>query len=160
MFRFFIKQWSYFNKEELRGIFSFSMWTFGNGLAQRLRLSLVPSVLGILSNSSKIAIFAMGISLEAMVYILSSAINGLFLPKVSRMVHNQKREIIDNLMIRVGRIQLYIIALIFSGFLIFGRTFLHLWVGDAFSNVYWVLILLTSSHLFCIRSWSGLCVIT
>lgn len=135
-------QWRYFNAGELKGIFSFSMWTFGSGLAQRLRFSLVPSVLGIFSNSSEIAIFAMGISLEGMVSTLSSAINGLFLPTVSRMVHNQKREDIDNLMIRVGRIQLYIIALIFIGFVFFGRPFLKLWVGNDFLNVYWVLILL------------------
>ena len=140
-------QWTYFNKTELKGIFSFSMWTFGSGLAQRLRLSLVPSILGILSNSTEIAIFAMGMSLEGMVYTLSSAINGLFLPTVSRMVHNQKREEILNLMIRVGRIQLYIIGIIFSGFLVFGRSFLHLWVGDDFFNVYWVLLLLIFTNL-------------
>ena len=140
-------QWSYFNMSELKSIFSFSMWTFGSGLAQRLRLSLIPSVLGILSNSTEIAIFAMGMSLEGMVYTLSSAINGLFLPRVSRMVHNEKREEMLDLMIRVGRIQLFIIGLIFSGFLIFGRSFLHLWVGDDFSNVYWVLLLLILSNL-------------
>lgn len=135
-------KWTYFDMTELKNIFSFSMWSFGCGLAQRLRLSLVPSILGILSNSSEIAIFAMGMSLEGMVYTLSSAINGLFLPTVSRMVQKQKREELTRLMIRIGRIQLYIISLIFSGFLIFGRVFLHLWVGDEFLNVYWVLLLL------------------
>lgn len=140
-------QWTYFDMGELKNIFSFSMWTFGSGLAQRLRLSLVPSILGILSNSSEIAIFAMGMSLEGMVYTISSAINGLFLPTVSRMVHNQKRDELTQLMVRVGRIQLYIICLIFSGFVIFGQSFLHLWVGDDFMNVYWVLLLLILSNL-------------
>ncbi len=140
-------QWSYFNKDELKGIFSFSMWTFGNGLAQRLRLSLVPTILGILSNSTEIAIFALGMSLEGMVYTLSSALNGLFLPTVSRMVVNQKKDEILKLMIRVGRIQMYIIALIFSGFLVFGHSFLHLWVGDEFSAAYWVLLFLIVSNL-------------
>lgn len=140
-------QWRYFNKVELKGIFSFSMWTFMSGLAQRLRFSLVPSVLGILSNSREIAIFSMGMTMEAMVYTLSSAINGLFLPTVSRMSHGKKRDEMLNLMIRVGRIQLFIIGLIFSGFIIFGKSFLNLWVGDEFSNVYWVLLLLILSNL-------------
>ena len=140
-------QWSYYSNVELKGIFSFSMWTFGSGLAQRLRLSLVPSVLGILSNNSEIAIFAMGMSLEAMVFNLSSAINGLFLPTVSRMVHSNNREDLLNLMVRVGRIQLYVIGLIFSGFLILGRQFLHLWVGDEFLDAYWVLLLLILSNI-------------
>lgn len=140
-------QWTYFNMAELKNIFSFSMWTFGCGLAQRLRLTLVPSVLGILSNSSEIAIFAMGMALEGTVYTLSSAINGLFLPTVSRMVHNQRRDEMHNLMIRVGRIQLYIIGLVFSGFVIFGRQFLLLWVGMEFADVYWVLLLMILANL-------------
>lgn len=140
-------QWAYFNMAELKRIFSFSIWTFGCGLAQRLRLTLVPSVLGILSNSSEIAIFAMGMALEGTVFTLSSAINGLFLPTVSRIVHNQRRDDIHNLMIRVGRIQLYIIGLVFSGFVIFGRQFLLLWVGVEFTDVYWVLLLLILSNL-------------
>jgi O-antigen/teichoic acid export membrane protein len=140
-------QWRYFDKGELNDIFSFSMWTFGNGLAQRMRFSLVPSILGVLSNSTEIAIFSMGISLEGMVFTLSSAINGLFLPFVSRMVHRQKREDILNLMIKVGRIQLFIITLLFSGFLIFGQAFIVLWVGKDFSPVYYVLLLLIVSNL-------------
>lgn len=140
-------QWGYFNKEDLKSIFSFSVWTFGSGLAQRLRLSLVPSILGVLSNSSEIAIFTMGMTLEGMVYTLSSALNGLFLPTVSRMVQNKKREEIDKLMIKVGRVQLFIISLIFSGFVIFGRSFLLLWIGQDFLNVYWVLLLLIISNL-------------
>ncbi len=140
-------QWTYFDRGELKSIFSFSMWTFGNGLAQRMRFSLIPSILGILSNSSEIAIFAIGMSLEGMVYTLSSAINGLFLPTVSRMVVNQKRDAVLNLMIRVGRIQLFIISLIFGGFVVFGKAFLHLWVGDEFLAVYWVLLLLIVSNL-------------
>ena len=140
-------QWSYFDKKEVKNIFSFSMWTFGYSLAQKMRLTLVPAILGIFSNSSEIAIFAMAMSLEGMVYTLSSAINGLFLPTVSRLVFHQGRKEILGLMIRVGRIQFYIIALIFSGFVIFGHSFLHLWVGEEFSNVYWVLLLLILSNL-------------
>ena len=37
-------QWNYYNKNELKGIFSFSMWTFGSGMAQRMRFSLIPTV--------------------------------------------------------------------------------------------------------------------
>ena len=142
-----IIQWGYYDKNDLKGVFSFSMWTFGCGLAQRLRLSLVPSILGILSNSGEIAVFSMGMTFEGMVYTLSAAINGLFLPTVSRMVLGNNRKSLLDLMIRVGRIQLYLIALIFSGFFIFGRQFLNLWVGSEFKNVYWVLLLLILSNI-------------
>ena len=139
--------WSFFDKDELKSIFSFSMWTFGSSLAQRMRLSLVPTILGILSNSQEIAFFALGMSLEGMVFTFSNGINGLFLPRVSRMAVSQKREDILNLMIKVGRIQLFIFGLIFSGFIIFGSSFLNLWVGSDFTSVYYIVIFLIMSNM-------------
>lgn len=133
-------QWGYYDKWELKSIFSFSMWTFGISLAQRLRISLIPTILGIVSNSTEIAVFALSVSLDGMIYTLSSALNGLFLPKVARIAINQDRNLIENLMVKVGRLQLYIIWLIFSGFCIFGSKFINLWVGDAFHNAYYILI--------------------
>lgn len=133
-------KWRYYDKVELKNIFSFSMWTFGISLAQRMRITLIPSILGIVSNSSEIAVFALSMSLDSMIYVLSSALNGLFLPKVARIVQGNDRDGIMDLMIKVGRIQLFIIGLIFSGFCIFGSQFIHLWVGDVFTNVYYILI--------------------
>lgn len=139
--------WGYFNKKELKHITSFSMWTFGMSLAQRMRLTLIPSVLGIVSNSHEIAVFSLGMSLEGMVFTLSYALNGLFLPKVTRMVVNGDKDGITNLMIRVGRLQLYLFGLVFSGFCIFGQNFLNLWVGDGFKNTFLVTVFILTPSL-------------
>lgn len=139
--------WSFFDKNELKVLFSFSIWIFLIGLAQRFRLSLINTVLGIYSNSVEIALFALGMTIEGMVYLISSALNGLFLPKVSRMSFNNERSSIITLMIKVGRIQLYIISLIFSGFCIFGDTFINLWVGEEFHDVYFIVIFLIATNL-------------
>ena len=140
-------QWSYFDKTELKGIFTFSVWTFGSVLAQRMRFSLIPTVLGIFSNTAEIAVFALGASLEGMVFTIASGINGLFLPKVSRMAHMNNSVEILRLMVRVGRIMLYLIGLIFGGFLVLGKDFILLWVGDQFTNVYYILIFLIVSNI-------------
>lgn len=139
--------WSFFDKAELKLLFSFSVWVFLVSLAQRFRLSLVNTILGIFANSTEIAIFAMGMVIEGLVWNLSSALNGLFLPKVSRMKQNDDKQAIMDLMIRVGRIQLFIIGLIFSGFCAFGRQFIDLWVGPEFHNVYYVVIFLTFTNI-------------
>lgn len=133
-------QWGYFNRQELKDIFSFSMWTFGISLAQRMRISIVPSVLGILSNSVEISIFALGITIEGMLFSFAHAINGLFLPKVSRIIHDNDKTAVNRLFVRVGRIQLFVVMLVFSGFIVYGKSFLHLWVGDDFANAYWIIV--------------------
>lgn len=134
--------WSYFEKAELLGLFSFSVWVLVIQLSQMFRLSLIPTILGIFNNTTEISVFSVGRNLEGMVFMISAALNGLFLPMVSRMVHSGDRKGILDLMIRVGRIQLYIILLILSGFCTFGQSFIHLWVGETFNASYYVFLFL------------------
>jgi len=141
-------QWRFFDKEVLKTLIAFSGWVFLIGLAQRFRLSFVPTILGIVSNSSEIAVFSLGMTIEGFVWTISNALNGLFLPKVSRLVQaDAGRNTVVDLMIRVGRIQFFIILLIFSGFCLFGHSFVHLWVGDEFSDTYYVILLLIAPSL-------------
>ena len=137
----------YFDKPEMKALLGFSVWVFLITMAQRFRLTFMPSLLGMLADSTQISIFSLGMSIEGMVWVLSSALNGLFLPKVSRLSHQGDAKAITELMIRVGRIQLYIISLIFFGFVILGQDFLHLWVGDKFHNTYFVVLLLIGTNL-------------
>ena len=132
--------WGYFEKTELIGLFSFSVWVLVIQLSQMFRLNFIPTILGIYNNTMEISIFSLGRSLEGFVYTISAALNGLFLPMVSRMVQSSDRKGIMNLMIRVGRIQLYIILLIFSCFCVFGQSFIYLWVGETFNSSYYVFI--------------------
>lgn len=139
--------WLFWNHTEVKLLFSFSLWVFLISLAQRFRLSLVNTVLGIFANSTEIALFAMGMVIEGLIWNFSSALNGLFLPKVSRMNQTDDKEAIMKLMIKVGRIQLFIIGFLFSGFVVFGRQFISLWVGPEFSQVYLVVIFLTFTNI-------------
>lgn len=148
--------WKCFEKAELIALFSFSAWVLAIQLAQMFRLSLVPTILGIFSNTTEISIFSVGKNLEGMVYTISTALNGLFLPVVSRMVHDGKRQGIMDLMVRVGRIQLYIIFMIFAGFCVFGERFVHLWVGDTFYSSYYVFIFLVFVNILSLTMQIGM----
>lgn len=134
--------WKYSEKAELVALFSFSVWVLVVQLAQMFQLNLVPTILGIFNDTTEISVFSIGRVLEGFVFTISTALNGLFLPTVSRMAKANDRKEIVELMVKVGRIQLYIILLIFTGFCVFGKFFITLWVGDTFSNSYYVLLFL------------------
>lgn len=59
---------------------------------------------------------------------------------------NDKNEI-SNLFIRTGRIQYIIMALILSGFIVFGRQFINLWAGPGYEEAYEISILFFISLL-------------
>ena len=134
---------SFFDKNLAKELFSFSSWVFVIGIAQRLLLNIVPTILGILSGSTQIAIFAIAMTLEGYTWTFANALNGLFLPKVTRMVSDdENRHEVSNLMIRVGRIQLLVIGLLITGIVVLGKPFISLWMGPDFIPSYYVVLFL------------------
>ena len=123
-----------------RGIFSevakFSIWITVMSLAQRCIFNLAPSILGIVSNSTEIALFAPANTLEGYFYTVSAAVNGLFLATVSRYVVNNDDEKIYTLMVRVGRYQFVVMGLVFIEFFCIGHDFMIRWMGAEFAKVW------------------------
>lgn len=125
----------YRNKIEQKDLLTFSGWTTIIAISQRMIFNLAPSILGMLTGSASIAILGIAITIEGYTFTFANAINGLFLPKVSRILSSAPSQILP-LMIRVGRIELMIISTIIIVFTCFGEEFIHLWVGDQFSQSY------------------------
>lgn len=137
---FFIKRFtnqginiSYNNKFELNNLLKFSGWITVCAVAQRFIFNIAPSILAALSGAASVAILSIATGLEAYSYTFSSAISGLLLPKVTRTLNSNQGNILL-LMIKVGRIQLYVVGLILMGFIVFGRDFISLWVGSEFEE--------------------------
>lgn len=126
---------TFWDKQELKSILTFSVWTMTVALCQRSIFSLAPSILGIFDGAAAIAVLGIAISLEGYNYSFAYALNGLFLPKISRIL-NDKGEILP-LMIRVGRIQILSIGLVLTGFALVGQIFINNWLGPDYKDAYW-----------------------
>jgi O-antigen/teichoic acid export membrane protein len=133
----------YKNKELIKELLGFSVWMTVIGIAQRLLINLAPTLLGIYSGTTAIAIFSIGMLVESYVWTFAGALNGLFLPKVAALTSfSSNREEVLKLMVKVGRIQLFVIGLLFIGILTLGREFIILWMGASFESSYQIAILL------------------
>ena len=131
----------YKNRLELREILGFSGWTTVISISQRFIFNITPSILGIMSGSVGIALFGIAMTIEGYIFIFANAINGLFLPRVTQTMNRGQKDILP-LMIRVGRIQIFIIGLIIIGFISLGQDFITLWVGPDFRATYVCAVLL------------------
>lgn len=94
---------SYQDREEFREILSFSGWVTIKSVAERMIFTLSPTILGMVSGSVEIALFGIANVIEGYVYGFSGALNGLFLPKVARIVQDTSGDIMP-LMLKVGRL--------------------------------------------------------
>lgn len=136
--------WDCFDVGMVKSVGKFSFWIALIMIEQRFIIPLAPTILGRYSNSIEIGIFSIATTVEGYVYTISSCLNGLFLPKLTKMEIENKRKDINNLFILVGRIQAVIIGLLITVFVVFGKEFITAWVGNEFEKSYWPILLLIS----------------
>ncbi len=142
----------FFEKSMLKDIFGFSMWTTVGSLAQRLIFNITPSIIAVVSvaGSVGVAIFGLATTIEGYVYMVATAINGMFMARISKMIHDGKKDKdLLPLMIRVGRIQCMIIGLIVVGFISLGESFIvHIWDKPEFTESYLCSVLIIIPSFF------------
>lgn len=100
-------------------------------------------ILGVVSGTVAVAVYSLA-SLIYMNYMaLSVAISGVYLPHVTEMVTKKEPvESLSRLFIQIGRWQYYLLGLVATGFIIFGKQFIHIWAGADFEDAYWMTLLI------------------
>ena len=142
--------WRFFEGALLRSILSFTVWVALILVSQQVIVNLAPTLLGILAPGAalEISVFSIGMIFYGYLLNFSGALNGLFVPRVTQMVHEKATMgDLSRLMIRVGRAQTYVVGFIYMAFAVFGREFLHWWVGAGFEGSYEVGLILMSPCL-------------
>lgn len=131
-----------FRWDFMREVAIYSFWIFLNAIMDHIYWNTGQLVLGAVSGTIAVAVFAVAIQLQSIYVSFSTSVISVFLPKVSAMVakHISHQEV-SNLFVRVGRIQYAVMAFILSGFIVFGRPFIELWAGEAYSQAYVITLL-------------------
>ena len=120
----------------------FSAFVFIGSIVDMLFWATDKVILGMLSSSVAVAVYNVGGTFNNMVMSLSTSISSVLVPKITGMVvtKSDKQEW-TSIFIKAGRIQFLIIALIVSGFSVFGQAFIDLWAGPAYADAFWVAVL-------------------
>lgn len=123
-------------------IFSYSVWIFVFVLVSQFQWKVGQMVLGIVANTTMVAIFAVGIMLGTYYGAFSTAISGVFLPRATQMtVANASSEELTDMMIKIGRLSFIALMFILGAFMLFGKQFVFLWVGESYYDS-WVIALI------------------
>ena len=126
----------------LKEVSVYSLWIFMNAIMDRVYWSTGQFVLGAYVGTAVVAVYAVAIQLQNMYMSFSTAITGVFLPKVTAMtVQESDGKAISDLFIKTGRVQFCVLALVLSGYILFGRQFLSLWVGSGYEDTYLISLL-------------------
>lgn len=133
----------YLDKQLLNDIKKLALSVFVVVLIDQVFFKMNQIILGIVSGTVAVAVYSIS-SLIYMNYMaLSTAISGVYLPHVTEIVaKNEPVKKLSDLFIQIGRYQYYLLALVASGFIIFGRDFINIWAGKDFEDAYWITLLI------------------
>lgn len=131
------------DKRLLREILVYSFFIFLNLIVDNIYSNTDQVILGNVAGTIAVSIYAVAARVSSINTSFSTTISGLFFPRITKTLEEKDgSKKVSNIFIKVSRIQLYIMALIMFGFVIFGKQFILLWVGEGYVSAYYIILLL------------------
>ena len=119
-------------------IIYYSFFVFLNIIIDQLYQNTSRVILCALCGTLAVATYNIGMQFHSLLTRLSVAVSGVYLPHITALVTQggQKQEALSRQFISVGRFQFIILSFFMSGFICFGRSFIHLWAGLEYEDAY------------------------
>lgn len=108
------------------------------------------------SSAAILAVYSVGTQVTQYFQSMGTAFTGVLMPGIVKMVESgvDFKTLTDE-MIRIGRIILIVLGLIWGGFLACGQQFITLWAGADNSNAYFVAVILMTAYMFILTESIG-----
>ena len=148
------------DKVLVKQIFAYSVWIFIMGIISKFQWNGGQVILGMNTNTEIVAVFAIGLMLGGYFGAFSGVINTLLLPKAANMVasFNTPKEL-TNVMIKVGRANMFISLLILSVFFVLGKEFIQLWVGNSYKESWGIAMIIMCASIIPLSQSFGLSIL-
>lgn len=128
---------------QVKEVFVFSSYILLSMVVDQLNWSVDKFLLGKLCGTTVVTIYTVGATINSYYMSIGENISNVFVPKVYEIVGEKDENIkATQLMTQLGRVQSIILFLIMTGFIVFGQSFIHLWVGDEYIDCYAIILLL------------------
>ena len=135
-----------FDKDVMKEIFIFSGFLFLNSITDQITFSTDNIVLSTVKGTTAVAIYSVGTNFKYYFQQFAAGISGVFGPVIHMNVAQGKDiKNLDDIFIRVGRIQFYVVSLILIGYVFIGQDFVRLWAGDGYQDAYYIGLMLMIS---------------
>lgn len=132
-----------FEKSFLKELFGFSFFVLLAMIVDKVYWGTDQFILGAISGSIAVAVYNVGANFTTYFMSFSTAITGLFLPRLTEMeVKNVSNAEFDNLFVKVGRVQFLILCFILGGFIVLGKQFIILWAGKDYESAYYIALVI------------------
>lgn len=127
------------NKVLVKEMTIFSFFIFLNMVIDQIYFKTDQIILGIVAGTSVVAVYSIASQLDQYYINFSSSVNNVFLPRIAAIsAKTEDMTEINGMFNKVGRIQYAIMAMLLSGFIIYGKSFIVFWAGVDFTGAYYM----------------------
>lgn len=127
----------------LKEIIKFSAFVFLAELANMLYFATDRVLLGAHVSTVAVSIYTVGATFSNYLNSFTTGISSVLMPRVTSMVFKgASNEEMDDVFIKVGRLQFIIVSFVISAFVVFGRQFMPIFAGEGYGDAYWIAVIL------------------
>lgn len=115
-----------------------------NMVVDKINTGIDAVLLGRYCGTAVVAVYTVGANLNSHFTSFSTAISGVFTPRVHELVNSyemdskEQRAALTDFFVRVSRIQYLLMALLASGVVFFGKPFIRYWAGEGYEEAYYI----------------------
>lgn len=136
-----------FEKGIFTSLFGYTAFIAINIIVDQINWNIDKILLGRYKGTVAVAIYSVGSTLQTYYQMFSTAISGLFTPRIHQITNSisdirEQNKKISDLFVRIGRIQYLILGLVCLELIFFGKEFIKYWAGPEYDDAYYVALLL------------------
>ncbi len=130
----------------LKEMWVFTAFIFMAIITDQLNWNIDKFLLGRMIGTVAVAVYGVAGQLHSLYMSLSSSVSSVFIPRVNMLIAKKEDDkALTDLFTRVGRVQLLILGLVISGYIVYGREFIKIWAGKGYEESYIIGLLLMLS---------------
>lgn len=133
----------YFDKCLFKEMIKYSFFIFITALMDQIFWQSDQIILGIILGTTSVAVYSIASQIILYYMTLSTSMSSVFLPNITKRVMNKASDSeLSQIFVRMGRIQYILLGAVFSGFILFGKDFIFIWVGEGFLQSYYIALII------------------
>ena len=131
-------KYSYWDNLIFKESFIYILLMFLGTLIDQVNGNISNVLTGAFIGSAAVTVYSMALLIFNMYMNLSTAISGVMLPTVTMSLKDDDEKYTNTLglVVQTGRIQFLLLGAVAVGFAIFGIPFINVWLGEGYSDVY------------------------
>lgn len=135
------------DKTLIINLFTYTFFIALNSVIDQLNWNTDKCVLARFNGTAAVAVYSVAYTLIMFFINISTSISSVFTPRIHAFINGEKNDPeklqknLTDLFVKIGRIQFLLVALVVSGFWLFGRQFIFYWVGVEYEDSYYIMLI-------------------